>query len=429
VAHAVRVALDLLVALLAAHLLGGVYVLLRGCLILRVWRREAPFVERAAILKSPLTPGVSVLLALPNGSSDWHPLVRRLLGLEFAEFEVVVVLENATPADVQTWCRELRLFSAMDTIDGALSTSPIRGVYESASSVRLVMVDKEAGRGGDALDAAVNVASMPLLAWFDPETRFEQDALLRLVWPMLESGETLGVVGSVECEAGASILGSFAELEFLRSWLGRSIAFAGWNALLPRPGDALLVSRQAAIDAGGCSGGLAPLVAALHGRARIAGHKYRIPFIPDPLSRVEVEDHIESVRHQVARGQAWIAQTIRRAPSLPRGWNSLGRWGLSALLFTRLIRPLAETALYLLVIAAALAGWISVGVALWVLLAAIASGTLISAAAVVLREVAEYTPAPPDRLMRLLVASLAEGFGYRQVRDLWMIRAFFAGEA
>jgi hypothetical protein len=99
------------------------------------------------------------------------------------------------------------------------------------------------------------------------------------------------------------------------------------------------------------------------------------------------------------------------------------------LLFTRLLRPLAETALYLLAIVALLSGWINWRLALALLLATVASGTIISASAVVLREVAEYTPAPPGRLIRLLFASLAEGFGYRQLRDLKMITAFFGSDA
>lgn len=428
--HVVGFAFGTLIALLAVHLVGSLYVLLRGCLILRVWRREAPFVERTAILKSPLTPGVSVLLAAPDASSAWHPLARRLLGLEFGDCEVVVVLEDATADELQSWSRAFRLFPSLETVTGPLEMGAVRGVYESSASIRLVVVDKDPGPPGDALNAAVNAASLPLVACFDPESEFQQDALLRLVWPILESrGETLAVSSAVECGTSESLLGGFAEIEFLRSWLGRSIAFAGWNALIPEPGCAVLVERQAVIDAGGCWGGLAPLFVGLHSRARATGRKYRIPFIPDPLTRLEVRDDLSSLLHQVVRRQASIAQAIRRAPSLAGGWSSLGRWGLSALLFTRLLRPLAETALYLLVIAALLTGWIGWGLALTALLVTVASGTIISAAAVVLREVAEYTPAPPGRLIRLLVASLAEGFGYRQLRDLRMIAAFFGNEA
>jgi cellulose synthase/poly-beta-1,6-N-acetylglucosamine synthase-like glycosyltransferase len=323
-----------------------------------------------------------------------------------------------------------RLFPSLETVNAPLEIAAVRGVYESSASIRLVVVAKDPGPAGDALNAAVNAASLPLLACFDPESEFQQDALLRLVWPMLEApGETPALACAVECGTGDSLLGSFAEIEFLRSWLGRSIAFAGWNALIPEPGCAVLVERQAVLDGGGCHGGLAPLFASIHGSARAAGRKYRIPFIPDPVTSLEVRDDVSSLLRQVGRRQASIAQAIRRAPSLVRGWGSLGRWGLSALLFTRLLRPLAETALYLLAIVALLSGWINWRLALALLLATVASGTIISASAVVLREVAEYTPAPPGRLIRLLFASLAEGFGYRQLRDLKMITAFFGSDA
>ena len=427
--HWVVYTFDAMVALLAIHLIGGLYVLLRGCLILRVWRREAPFVERTAILKSPLTPGISVVLTPPDASSAWHPLARRLLGLEFGESELVVVLEGATQDELQSWAREFRLFASLETITGPIAISPVRGVYESSASIRLIVVDKEPGPPGDALNAAVDAASLPLVAVFDPESEFQQDALLRLVVPMLESsGDTVALASAVECGTGDSLVGGFAQIEYLRSWLGRSIAFAGWNGLLPEPGGAALVDRQAVIDAGGCHGGVAPMFLALHSHARAAGRAYRIPYIPDPITSIEVRDEVPSLLHQVVRRQAWIGQSIRQAPSLPRGWRSLGSWGLSALLFTRLVRPLAEVALYLVIVASLVAGWMSLGLASAAILMTIASGTIISAAAVVLREVAEYTPAPPSRLTRLLIASFAEGFGYRQLRDLRMIPAFFSSQ-
>jgi len=46
-------------------------------------------------------------------------------------------------------------------------------------------------------------------------------------------------------------------------------------------------------------------------------------------------------------------------------------------------------------------------------------------AAVVLRELAQYEASDPTELVNLFAAAMMESFGYRQLRNLWLIAGFF----
>src|SRR5262249_39793027 len=106
------------------------------------------------------------------------------------------------------------------------------------------------------------------------------------------------------------------------------------------------------------------------------------------------------------------------------GWRSIG-WGLPALLAVRLFRPLLETVAYLLVVAGLIVGWVTPALAGFVLVSTIGMGMVVSMAAVALHELAGYEPSDPGRLSSLFFAAIPESLGYRQIRNLWLVGAFF----
>jgi cellulose synthase/poly-beta-1,6-N-acetylglucosamine synthase-like glycosyltransferase len=421
-------AIEVLVVLLLAGVVGSIRALIRGCAVLRHWRREAPHPYKDVLLKSPLVPGVSVVTVVPHGNPDSMPLVRRLLALEYGEREIVVVLNGASPRAVETWMEDFHLFVSYRVSGEPLATGRVRAVYESKDPIELVVVDKEGGSEADALNAGLNASSTPYIALIDPQSEFQQDALLRLIVPICEAPEkTLAVCGGVPDESSGTLAGRFAEIESLRAWLGRSLAFGGWNTVLPAPGQAVVIERRAIVEAGGWLAGPLEMFLQLHGNARKKGRPHRIAFLPDPVSRPRVVVNLDDLRGHIAREQHWIGSAMRRLRSIPGGWAALG-WGMPALLWARLLRPIAETAIYLLTLAALVMGWIGGDLAILVLLATVVGGILVSMSAVVLRELAEYRASDPSKLASLFLATIPENLGYRQLRNLWLIAGMFGRE-
>jgi cellulose synthase/poly-beta-1,6-N-acetylglucosamine synthase-like glycosyltransferase len=417
VTHRDALAAVLMLLALALFTLGGAAfaALLKGCFTLRRMARESWRNLSPALLKSPLVPAVAVLAAPPDSSEESRGLARRLLDLEFGRHELVIALDGPSESDLEIWTREFRLYRSGRTPANDLDTAAVRGIYESRDPIRLAVVDKEPGGQDDALNAAINVASAPLIAWFDPRAEFTADALLRLVAPVLEEGRrTIAACGFAPPPPADGMAGLIGGLESLRLWLGRCAALAGWNRLAPVPGAATILDREAVRSAGGFRAGILDLVVRLHRQARASGEPYRVALVPEDISHPHAPRSLAELRQATLRDQREIARAARFGLFSPLG-------GLVA---QRLVRPLVETVALMLTAVGVALGWVDAALAGLMLLASVAMGIVISMAAVVLRELAEHEGSDPGRLAGAFFAAIPENLGYRQLRNLWLIAGF-----
>jgi hypothetical protein len=165
------------------------------------------------------------------------------------------------------------------------------------------------------------------------------------------------------------------------------------------------------------------LILRLHGFSLGARTPYQIAFLPAPVSFARTPHDLDQLRETVRRDQAELTLAFRRRKTLagPFGWRIL-----RDLYFDRSVRPKLETAAYVLAAAGLVMGWVDWKLALFVLLSTAGMGMMQSIAALVLREVAQPGSSDPAQSASLLWAAVAENFGYRQLRNLWLIAASFA---
>jgi cellulose synthase/poly-beta-1,6-N-acetylglucosamine synthase-like glycosyltransferase len=398
---------------------GGFGALLRGCFMLRMLWRRNPDESGNVLLKSPLVPAVSVLMVCRDASPESRAFVRRLLCLDFGRSETILVLDNPNDAEREAWTTELRLVPSA-RISGTLPSSGTRAIYQSLDPVKLVVVETTGGKPSEAWNAAANRALSPVLALFEANSEFPQDALHTLIRPMLEDPTgTMAVCGGGLGPLGASWPARFWGLEETRVWLGRAAAAAGWDRLVPVPGSVLLVRADAIAEAGGFRDGPLDTVLALRKRPKVAGKPHTVALIPDPVCYAHSPKSLQELRNMVRHDQHELAHAV-----FSEGLSGTG-WFLPALVAWRLVLPLAETVAYLLLVLALITGQGSLWLIELTLVTTVGTGVLISLVAVVLRELAQYEPSDPGDLVNLFSAALLESLGYRQLRNLWLIAGFF----
>ncbi len=411
--------LSISIALLAS---AGValYAMLQGKQVLRRVLRDVRD-DDSLLLKSPMAPGVSIITSPRDASPDSRAWVRRLLELFSGNHEVVVVLDGAEPLERDRWLAEFRLGPVSRRSSEDLKAARVLGVYESYDPVRMVLVDKEAGGASDALNAGVNIAMYPVIGWMERGSRFEPNLLLRLIRPMLEQpDETVAVCGVSPAPAPAAWAARFGACAFLRTWLVRCGAFRGWNMLLPVPGAAVLVRRDAVVAAHGFRAGVAELCMRLHAAARVAKAPYRIALVAEPVIFPPEPAGWRELGRQIARDQA---ELCRISLGWARGADRRVRGGF---LWFRLFKPLLETAGYPLALVGWILGQVDPATVLFFLVASIGSGIVVSTAAVVLPALATDRGLEPAQLKRLFLAGVLENLGYRQIRNLALIVGFFS---
>ncbi len=402
--------------------------------------------SRRIVLSSEVAPRISVLAPAYDEAATVEASIQALLALEYPDLEVVVVNDGSRDATMDVLCDRFELEPVHTIYRRRLETRPVRQLYRSRSYPRLVVADKENGGKADALNAALDLASGELVCAIDADTLIEPDALLRMVRPflfdedVLAAGGTIRVVNDCVVENGRVVevrpprrfLPAVQVIEYLRAFLfGR----LGWNRL----GGNLIISgafglfrREPVIDAGGylheTVGEDMELVARLRRQGYERGGPHRIDFIPDPVAWTEVPESARVLRRQRDRWHRGLADTLWRHRRLflnPR-YGALGLVVYPYFLLVELLAPVVE-----LIGLAGLAVGLFVGAlnpqfALLFFLAAYGFGVLLNAFTLLLEE---FSFTRYDRVrhrVRLLILSLVDSVGYRQLTVAWRIQGLIS---
>src|SRR6476646_6495680 len=313
---------------------------------LRVFR-QVRRADQRRLLRSPLTPPVSVLAPAFNEEATVVENVRSLLSLDYPLFEVVLVNDGSQDG---TLCRLIEAFDLKQsprTFEHTLRCKPIRGIYESPTRPNLVVVDKVNGGRPDALNAGLNLSLYPLFCAVDADSVLAPDALLRLVRPFIDApGITIAVGGVIGVANGCDIhrapevrlpsrpLPLIQILEYLRAFLVGPVGWSTGTNLLALLGAFGLFDKQAVIMAGGHAtdsvGENMELLVRMHRHRREQHLPYHIGFIPDSICWTQAPESLRALRHQRANWQRGLLETLLRHRGLI-GRPRYGRVGMVAL--------------------------------------------------------------------------------------------------
>lgn len=208
---------------------------------------------------------------------------------------------------------------AFETI---IYTKRVRGIYKSRKSEfsSLIVVDKENGGKGDALNAGINISRSDLFMAIDVDSIIEPDAIVKMVKPFIEeeegrkiiaSGGVVRVANSCEINNGRivkvvypkNIWAKFQVLEYFRAFTLGRMAWSRINGLLIISGAFGMFDRELVLKIGGYDTTTVGEDLELVVRMRRYMHevekkKYRIVFIPDPLCWTEVPSSLNILGKQ-----------------------------------------------------------------------------------------------------------------------------------
>ena len=415
------------------------------------WRTLQVFKEvrrpdQRRLLRSPLTPPISVLAPAFNEEANVVDNVRSLLMLDYPLFEVILINDGSRDRTLGRLVDAFDLRRSARSFDRVMPCQTIRGVYESATYSNLVVVDKENGGKADALNAGLNLSLYPLFCAIDADSILESEALLRLVRPFVDApGVTIAAGGVVRVANGCEIHGGRVHqvrlprrplpliqvVEYLRAFLFGRMGWSTGNSLLVISGAFGLFDKRAAVLAGGYAtdsvGEDMELVVRMHRYRRERRQPYRIGFVPDPICWTEVPASFRVLRRQRTRWQRGLIDTLVRHRAMigrPR-YGTVGMISLPGFVMFEMLSPLVELSGYVLLPIMWALGLLSPAGAWIFFVLAIMYMVLVSALAVLLEDIAfRRYPSVLD-LGRLLIGAVLENFGFRQLTVWWRVRAFW----
>lgn len=423
-----------------------IYTFLLGLSFLELRRqnRRISFGGYEVILKSPLTLPISILMPAYNEAETIVEAVNAMRLLEYGEFEIVVIDDGSKDETLARMTQAFSLTKVERPIRRTIPCAEIRGIYSSPSVANLIVVAKANGGKADALNAGIDVARYPLFCAVDADAILDPDALLRVVKPFMERPrETIATSGIVRVANGCRVVdGRVVEVrtppnrlallqvvEYLRAFLGNRTGWSRLQALFVISGAFGVFKKQAVIDVGGYRtntvGEDMDLVLRLHKLYRRRKERYRIVYINDPVVWTEVPEDLRALRRQRNRWHRGLLECLThhwRMIGNPR-YGPVGLLGLPYNLVFEAIGPLIELAGYLALLITVLLGYARADFLIVFFLLAVGYGCLISVSAVMLDQSMTSRYRKPRDIRRLLIFTVLESFGYRQLQAVWRGRA------
>lgn len=428
--------------------LNSIYLALFAVSLREVLRfvKRTFFSDYRQIMQSDMTWPISILVPAHNEEKTIVETVRSLLMVNYGEFEIIVVNDGSTDATLEQLGVAFDLRRSDRVIRRSIETAEIHAVYGSPAHANLMVVDKAKGGKSDALNAGINLSRYPLFCSIDADSLIEENALLRVVKPFMERPEeTVAVGGIVRIVNGCEVRDGrvvrielpdrsimiFQVVEYLRAFLTGRVGWSVLRSLLIISGAFGVYRKQEVIAVGGYAHDTdtedLDLVVRLHEHLRRTQRKYRVVFVPDPVCWTEIPGTLRVLMRQRNRWHRGLIQTLwahRRMMLNPR-YGVIGLFAYPYFILFEMLGPVIEVLGYVVVVLSFLLGILNLQFFLLFLAVAILYGVFLSVSAVLLEEVSfRRYPGWVD-LTKLLVFSILENFGYRQMLALFKVRAFW----
>jgi cellulose synthase/poly-beta-1,6-N-acetylglucosamine synthase-like glycosyltransferase len=408
-------------------------------------RRDAA----VAALGGPLTPGVSLIVPAYNEEAGIVTSVKALLSLRYPHHEVVVVDDGSGDDTLG------RLVEAFDLVEIPRTIPQDVPVHASVRSVhvprdgrtRLIVVSKDNSGRSEAVNLGINAATEPLVAMIDADSILEPDALLRVTQPFTNDPTRMVATGGTIRAANGSrvVSGRVVRVELPRGWLPRVqvveylraflLGRTGWS----RFGGLILISgafglfrRDVVVEVGGLDhtsiGEDFELVMRIHRHLRDQKRDYRVEFVPEPVSWTEVPSTFGVLRSQRRRWHRGLWETLwaYRGMLLRPRYGRVGMVALPYYWLFELMAPLLEAFGIIMVPLALLLGVINVPFAIMFLLLAYGYAIFVTLCALAVEEWAYHRHERWRDLAMIVVASVVENLGYRQLTVVWRLEGWWA---
>jgi cellulose synthase/poly-beta-1,6-N-acetylglucosamine synthase-like glycosyltransferase len=387
---------------------------------------------------------ISILVPAYNEQETIVANVKSVLEVGYPEFEVIVINDGSSDDTLELIQRNYSLFPVTDATRAQLPTKEVRAIYRSLDHPNLIVIDKVNGGKSDALNAGINVSSYPLFCTIDADSLLNSDALLRIARPFVEDERIVAAGGIVRVLNGSkvendrvvasrtpnSVLELCQTVEYIRGFLTGRTALARLNALLIISGAFGLFLKRAVIEAGGYSSKTVcedmELVVRLHRVARENRRVAKAIFVPDPVCWTQVPTDMRSLTAQRDRWQRGLLESILMhwKMFMNPSYGSVGLLGMPFYVLFEALGPVVETFGYLMLPILWVTGMIDTQFFILFFVFAVLYSIMLSVLALIIDDLLFQRYDRASDLGKMILGSILEYFGYRQILSFYRARAF-----
>jgi cellulose synthase/poly-beta-1,6-N-acetylglucosamine synthase-like glycosyltransferase len=413
------------------------------------WARNSSLrVDVSTVIeKSPLAPGVGIIVPAHNEEATICACVESFLRLRYPNFEVVVVNDGSKDGTIQSLHTGFDLVEVPPSFDLPLETKTVKAIYRSRVMPNLLVIDKENGGKSDAINVGVNHTTMDLICVVDADSLIESDALLRIVEPFAMKPElTLAGGGSIRIANGITFDGGeptevhlpservprYQVLEYLRSFMLARLPFGRMNASVIISGAFGLFRRKEMLEVDGYDtntiGEDAELSVRMQRHMKEQDLAYEISFVPDAVCWTECPPNNSVLSRQRARWHQGLCEFLWRHRTMlarPK-YGIVGMFGLMFYLLFECLGPAVELIASLLAIFLWIIGYINTPMLILLTIGSILLGLAQSFGALMIDGLYFRRIPRLGQMLRLGAESLLEMVSYRWMTLKWRLKGGIA---
>lgn len=412
---------------------------------LYVDRQRKKYWSYEDMIASSYTPPLSIIVPCYNEELTITDNVKALMSLEYGDYELVLVNDGSKDKTLEVLIKAFDLTKIDMPYRKQINTKAVQGIYVSQTFTNIVLVDKVNGGKADALNAGINLSKYPIITAVDADSIIERNSLVKVVRPFIENPKVVvsgGVVRPVnDCDVDMGFIESvrlgkksivrFQTVEYLRAFLFGRLGWGTMNGLLIISGAFGVFNKNVVIEVGGYTedtiGEDMELVVKVHRKMREEKRDYEIVFVPDPVCWTQVPEDFKTLKSQRKRWHKGLIDTLLNHKKMmlnPR-YGVVGMLSLPYYFFIETLGALVEIIGYFSFIISFYFGLISLEFFLLFLGISILYGVFLSSSAILLDEYNYSKYNSLKEYLLLVLYSIIENFGYRQLTTIWRFTAFF----
>ena len=415
---------------------------------MRQYMHRHHFIDYKYILSSPFAPGISLIAPAYNEGLTIIDNVKSLMSIMYNNHDVIIINDGSKDDTLAKMIDAFDLVLVNFDNQYLIPTKNVRGIYKSKNRAfkKLMVVDKDNGGKADALNVGLNVSRKELVACIDVDCIIEPDALLKMVKPFLEGGNSVIASGGVvrianscvveegrliEVRLPEKLIARFQVLEYIRSFLLGRLAWSKLNGLLLISGAFGLFRRDIAVKAGGYNhetvGEDMELVVRMRSYMHSIKTKYRVVYIPDPLCWTEAPSSYKILSRQRNRWARGTFETLK----LHRYMFFNPKYGLMGMLsypfwfFYEWLAPFVEFFGLLFFVLLVIIGKVNWMFFLCLLLVVYAFSFFISMMALLAEEMSFFKYTQKRDVTKMIFTALIEPFWFHPRVVWWSLRGNF----
>lgn len=389
---------------------------------------------------------VSILVPAYNEEATIVDCMKSMSELDYPEYEIIIVNDGSKDNTLNKVIEAFNLKKINRPIRRVVKCKMEKEIYEGyINGVLVTLIDKVNGGKADALNMGINASKYPLFVSLDADSILQKDSIKNMVFPFLEDENMIAVGGNIQISN--SIILKKGELhktivarkwivlmqliEYYRVFLATRILFNRFNANLIISGAFGMFKKEVVVNVSGYRtdtiGEDMELVMRLHIYNRNNKRKYKIEYAPEAICWSQVPEKLKDLRGQRKRWHLGLMQSLLsyKFVCFNYKYGVIGLFSYPYYFIYEMLSPIIELLGVVLIISSYLLGYIHLKFFIVFMLMYFLYSMILSCACVVLETYFIKGSLKFYSVLKLILFSILESFGYRQITSIFRLNSIF----